>query len=187
MTTEQTLQEMVDVADEQVEDIGASIGSIDDQIADLTEKYNAIEAEVTDVCEANLVDRLTNVKLPYFQGTNPGAYLEYDAGFGDIGYGNTLTGWRIKVAAPPPIPPAPPDPDIILYEYEGVGWDSDPYIIQWVEDWDFSNDYMTKPLGTGGTYGISPMISSLNMGKTLLESNQTKIQDSKSVFSRYIG
>lgn len=186
-TSEQILQEMIDVADEQVMDIGSSIGSIEDQIASLTEKYDAIKESVNDVCNTNLVDRLTNVKLPAFQMTNPGAYLEYDAGFGDIGYGNNLEGWRIKVAAPPPIPPAPPDPDIVLYEYEGVGWDGDTDITTAVEDWDFANDYLTRPLGTSGTYGIAPMISSLNMGKGLLEENQSKIQDSKTVFSRYTG
>lgn len=180
------LRELIGEADTTVEGIVGNVVQIDDIIAEVQEQIDAITEAVTDVCQTDLVDRLTNVKLPAFQATYPGAYLDYDAGFGDLGYGNTLTGWRIMAPAPPPIPPAPPDPDITVYEYGGTGWDSDASLTQWVSDWDFGNDYITKPLTAGSTYGLSPYLSNLQSAKSILESNATKISDSKAVFTRYI-
>jgi hypothetical protein len=95
--------------------------------------------------------------------------------FNVISEGNSITNdWSIKNFL-----------SVIVYQYGGVGWDSDPQIIQLCSDWDFGNDYLTKSLGTGGTYGIRPYGVALNQGKTILTNNRNKINDSITVFEPY--
>jgi len=175
------LRELINEADTTVAGITSNVVQIEEISDELQDQIDAITEAVTTPCQTDLVDRLTNIKLPDIQITEPLAYLDYDAGFGDLGYGNDLQGWRIQVDDPLMI-----DPPTVLYEYEGTGWDSDVSLTQWVQDWDFGNDYITKPLTAGSTYGLSPYLSNLQSAQAILESNATKISDSKAVFARYI-
>jgi hypothetical protein len=181
-----TLREMIGDVDEQVENIVANVSQIDTIINDLQDQIDAVTNAVTDVCQTNVVDQLENIKLPAFQELYAGAYTEYDGTFGDVGYGNSLTGWRIKAPAPLPIPPLPPDPDIVVYEYGGAGWDSDATITKGVGDWDFGNDYLTRPLTSGASYGLIPYQSNLNTAKSMLQANSSKLTNSKTIFADYI-
>lgn len=180
------LRQMIGNVDDTVSGIIGNVSQIAEIISDIQDQVDAITNAVADVCQNDLVDKLENVKLPSFQMTNPGAYMDYDASFGDIGYGNDLAGWRIMAPAPPPIFPAPPNPDIVVYEYGGIGWDSDTTIIEKVGDWNFGNDYLTRPLTSGASYGLLPYQSNLNTAKSMLEANITKLEDSKTIFSRYL-
>lgn len=187
MTTYQnTLKEMIGDVDDTVAGLDNSISQIEDQEDELQEQIDAIKNALTDACQTYLVDRLENVKLPYFQGIDPNAYLEYDPGFGSLGYGNNLTGWRIKAPAPSSSVSISTPEDITLYEFEGSGWDSDENIEKWVSDWDFGNDYLTRPLTTGASYGLIPYKSNLGTARALLLENRDKISDSKDIFGDYI-
>jgi hypothetical protein len=101
-----------------------------------------------------------------------------------------LTDWAVLDATAVPV-----------YEYLGTGWDGDATIIQYQDDWDFGCDYLNHPLGvvpTGpacvmrvaptavASYGIIPNTDALTSAKTILTNNQTKIDDSKATFSRYL-
>lgn len=178
-----TLREMISEVDTTVSNIIGNITQIDTIIDAIQEQIDGITNALTNVCQTNVVDQLTNVKLPTF---GAGAYIDYDGTFGDIGYGNDLAGWRIMIPAPPPIFPLPPDPDIVVYEYGGVGWDGDPTITKGVTDWNFGNDYLTKPLIAGATYGLIPYQTNLNTAKSMLQANITKLTDSKTIFADYI-
>jgi hypothetical protein len=184
------LKEMIDAVDGDVSNITSNISQIDVIITELQEQIDAITNAVTNEDSTALLDYLTDVKLPVWVGTNPTAYLVIDSTYGDIGYGNDLKGWRIEEpAALPPFPlppPVPPDPPVVLYEYGGAGWGpGDVLIIGWVSDWDFGNDYLTRPLTSGASYGLIPYQTNLNSAKTMLQANSTKLTDSKIIFAKY--
>jgi hypothetical protein len=178
-----TLKEMIDNVSSTVSSLIDTISQLDTYIVAIQEQINAITHAVTDVCQAAVEDILTTIKLPTF---GAGAYVEYDSTYGDISYGNDLTGWRILIPAAPPIFPAPPDPDIVVYEYEGVGWDDDPTITKSVSDWDFGNDYLTRLLTTGASYGLMPFQNNLSAAKSMLQENINKLQASETIFTDYI-
>ncbi len=98
----------------------------------------------------------------------------------------------IQSATNPPIPPAPQIttvvvqsggtpiafgpgltviPPVIVYVYNGVGWDSDPAITQEVEAFATGHDQLTHPLGLTGTYGINERLAQLQIGSGLQAAN----------------
>lgn len=72
-----------------------------------------------------------------------------------------------------------------VYVYNGIGWDNDVDIQDRIDEFDFAYDYITNPLGTGGTYGTQAMIASLTDAKGLLTANKNKIVDSETKLARY--
>lgn len=174
MSSADILRDMIDNVDDQTDHIGVNVGQIQDQIDDLQEQYDAIEDGVTDVTTNELTDYLTNTKLPEFQLIVPEAVLEFGPDYNKIEYGNALDDWRIVDASAN-----------ILYEYNGIGWDSDQVIIDLMDEWDFGNDYLTRPLTSGASYGLGPYISNLNTAKGILNENSSKLTDSKTVFERF--
>jgi len=120
----------------------------------------------------------------------------------------SINGWVIQefkfvIPTPPPILPGA-FIWVTIYAYLGVGWDSDAQIIQLQDDWDFGCDYLNHilgiaataenspdcvervALGVQATYGIRPKISSLEIAKDIVTNNQSKIDDSKDVFTRFL-
>jgi len=71
---------------------------------------------------------------------------------------------------------------VVVYSYT-PGDDVD--IDKWVDDYAFSNDYLTRPFLDGATYGIYPNITALTSAKSLLNENKDKIIDSKTYFEDY--
>lgn len=181
-TPQDILRNMISDVPESVAGIDANLGTIQENIDILDEQIDAMQDVILDPVASDLTDYLNNVKLPQFQLIDPTAYLVFGANYNVT----NLTDWAIYVVAPPPIPPAPPAADSVVYEYEGVGWDGDVTITQWVTDWTFTYDYLTHSLGTSGTYGKIPMRSSLNDAKSLLTANKNKLNNSVDVFGRYV-
>ena len=125
-------------------------------------------------------------------------------------YNNTsINGWKIQQyqLIPNPTPPyLPPfiNAWVTIYAYLGVGWDGDTQIIELQDDWDFGCDYLNHLLGIAATeenspgcvervalgvaasYGIDPKIEALESAKTIITNNQSKVDDSKDVFDRYL-
>jgi len=177
-----TLKEMINAADGQAANITANVVQIDVMIDELQDQIEAIINAVTTPAQTNLANQLETVQVPYWDALYPGAYADYDGDFGTIGYGNVLTGWRIQVDDPLGF-----DPPSIVYEYEGAGWTGheDAVIIQAMSDWSFGNDYLTRPLDTGATYGLIPYQASLQTASSILQANSAKVTASKTVFDRY--
>ena len=176
-TATNKLTQMIKDAPDQVAGLGSSIESVQDQIDELNEEL----AGVTSVCnttEADARDLLENTIMVDKGGDS----VLYGPTFGVISFGDAD-------AEPAPIPPGNLTDWAILnvlsvpiYTYFPGDY---PDLDQWVTDFAFSNDYITRPLTEGATYGLSPNISVLGTGKSILQNNQTKIGNSVDVFSRY--
>ena len=53
-------------------------------------------------------------------------------------------------------------------------------------NWDFAHDYIILPMGMTGTYGTQDNIAKLNIGKSLLNANRTKINNSIVILTPFI-
>lgn len=181
MTTQSdTLKTMSEDADTQAEEIDQQIEQLDASIADYNEKIDAVENGQCAVAEDNLTayldgTKLTEIELLYGVPLNIPFSITYGSNYGLIDY---TDGGII-------------DFEIIdstgntMYSYEGVNWDSDATITKLVDEYEFGNDYLTRPLDSGATYGLIPNRDSLLDAKSILENNKQKGQDSKTSFADY--
>lgn len=167
-TASNKLREMINNADQQTEDIDSSVDQIDTQLTELQSQHDAIREGLLDVITSDMTSYLEITKIVEVGGYS----VIYDPDFGE----STVTTFYILDST-----------GGVLYEYEGIGWDSDTQIIDWVDKFDFGYDYLTHPLGITGTYGLNDRITQLNNAKALLGLNKTKITDSKTVFEDYAG
>jgi len=165
------LRSMINSADEEVENIDASIGSIDSQIDELQDEFDAIRNGLMTPAADDLVGYLDSTKIVELEIIHgPGCTLVVGPQYDDI----NITDWIILDSTAIPV-----------YQYLGVGWDSDTIVINFIDTWNFGDDYLYHPLGTTGTYGIQPMIDALNNGKSTLNGNKDTVSDSKTVFEDY--
>lgn len=165
------LREMIDNVEDQVEAIDSSISQIQAQIDELQEQDDAIVDGILDIVDPDLETYLEDVKLLEF----PTGYVYIGGTYGEIGYGNELTDWEIRDSTSH-------NP---IYVYEGVGWDGDTNIIYFVDSWNFGNDYLTRPLDTGASYGIRPYKAALETGKSTLQENKDKLEESETAFEGF--
>lgn len=184
------LRQMRDAVPDQSDALANSIVQIEDQIAELSEEAAALETEITDPNKADAIDLLENTIVI----DKDADYVEYGPTFGTINWSpaGNLTDWEVikLVEQPQPIPPLPPVPPIptVVYTYTPGDY---PDLDEWVDDYAFGNDYLTRPLinsglGSEASYGIYPTIANMNTGKSYLDNNKSKIDASESVLSRYI-
>lgn len=80
----------------------------------------------------------------------------------------------VNVSGAPPINigPVVVTPPVKVYEYLGVGWDSDAAITQEIEAFATGYDHLTHPIGLTGTYGINERKAQLDKGSTLQKANK---------------
>lgn len=177
-----------------VDGLKGSVKQVEAQQGSLTQEKNAIEDAVMNEVANKLRAYLTDVKVPTFvppEYTGP-IRVVFGGSYGDISSAASIIDWQIQeqVPVPGPLPGDPPVPTwMIIYIFEGPGWDGDETIQGYVDDWMFSHDYLNQELGTGtipSTYGINPNISALEGAKEILTNNTNKIKDSKAVFAKYI-
>jgi hypothetical protein len=162
------LREMINSADQQAEDIDNSVSQIDVQLTELQSQHDAIREGMLDVIVSDMTSYLEITKIAEVGGSS----VAYDPDFGE----STVTTFYILDST-----------GGILYEFEGIGWDSDTQIIDWVDKFDFGYDYLVHPLGIDGTYGIDDKITQLQNAKNLLTLNKSKVEDSKAAFEDYAG
>lgn len=165
-TASSKLREMINNADQQAEDIDNSVDQIDTQLTELQSQHDAIREGLLDVITSDMTSYLESIKIVEVGGSS----VVYDPDFGD----STVTTFYILDST-----------GNTLYEYEGIGWDGDTQIIDWVDKFDFGYDYLVHPLGITGTYGLNDRIGQLVNAKALLVLNKTKVVDSKTVFEDY--
>ena len=175
--TNRLTQMIIEVPD-QSEALASSIGSVQAEIGELTLERNAIRDGLCAVAENQARDMIDNTIL----ADRGGDYVTYGTTFGTINYttGN-ITDWEIYQTEITP-PGSSIVPDIVIYTYTPGDY---PNLDQLVDDYAFGNDYITRPLTDGATYGYNPNISSLNDAQDILEENKDKVDDSLDVFSRY--
>jgi hypothetical protein len=166
-----------------VEQMEENIINLEDIQEELTEQANAIEDAVCGVNKSDAIDLLENTVLP----DHPtGDYVYYGPTFGIISFGDAED--------EPPIPPGnlvdwaimktiPLLPDIPVYVYFPGDY---PELDQWVSDYAWGNNYLTKPLDTSGTYGLYENIDQINTGLGVLNANKTVTAAGEDVLSRYL-
>ena len=178
------LREMVSDAETNSENLADQISQIENSRDDTTDEISAVENGMCGVDETDMTAYLTNVKLPEFQVAQPTAVLSFGGTYGDIDYSTgNITDWEIYYMTVPVLPATPVK--VVLYEYNGTGWDSDSDIITLVDHFEFGNDYLTRPLTSGATYGLIPYKSNLNSAIDILTENKDKVDDSISYLEPY--
>jgi hypothetical protein len=182
--SQQKLGQMLKAAPDQSAAIEKSIVSVQDQIDELTDEANAIEGSMTDVAEIDAVAYITTNILPLY----PGGYIVYGPAFGTIAYGpsppkGNISDWAIwKDITPVPPPILPPVPTL-QYPYTPGDY---PDLDKLVADYVFGNDYLTRPLDTGATYGIYPSRTAMIAAKALLQENKDTVDESITKFPDYV-
>jgi hypothetical protein len=167
------LEDMQQDAPDQIEAIESSIEQVQNQIDELDEQITAITDDLCGVAESNLTAYLDGTKLVEFIYLDSDV-VNYGANYGTIDYDDGgITDWRILDST-----------GNVIYSLT-VNWDGDVYIQKLINDYEFGNDYLTRPLTSGATYGLIPSKSALNSAKSLLEENKTQVEDSVNVFEDY--
>lgn len=172
------LTEMIKEVPDLSDALSSSISSVQSEIADITKERDAIKFGVCANAEEQAVDIIENTIL----ADQGGDYVVYGGTFGTINYSSgNITDWEIYQNQVTP-PGSSSLPAVVIYTYTPGDY---PDLDQLVEDYDFGNDYITRPLTSGATYGLSPNISSLQDARDILQENKDKIDDSLDVLSRY--
>ena len=174
------LTTLVKTAPDRVGQIEGSIAQVEGNIEALQKEQAAIQDGVCGITETDAIDILENTILI----DKGGDYVSYGGNFGAINWdplGN-LTDWAIIKLITPPLPAPPVPVPTPIYTYTPGDY---PDLDQWVEDFAFGNDNLTRPPITGATYGIIPRISSLSNAANILNENADKVGDSVAVFNRY--
>lgn len=170
------LQDMIDVAPDLVEGLDNSLSQIQEQIDELTIEINGIKDELCSVAESELVGYLDGTKIPELEIIYGDLELVTGATFGTIGYGTgNITDWQVIDTTT----------GSTIYEYLGVNWDGDPIITKYITDYAFGNDYLTRPVTSGATYGLIPSRTNLYTAKSILTNNKNKISNSITIFADY--
>jgi hypothetical protein len=176
MSSAENLRQMLNNTGSQSDNLASSISQVQDQIDDLTNQIDGVQNGLCTVAQADLVAYLDGTKIPELEilydstGT-----VEYGANFGTINYTTGgITDWQIVDST-----------GGVIYKYLGTNWDSDSMITKWITDYAFGNDYLTRPLTTGATYGIIPAKTNLETAKAILEENKDKIDNSATTFADY--
>jgi hypothetical protein len=179
MSDQQKLASMLSAAPGLSAGVGSSISSVEDIISDLTEQSSAIQGSITDVAETQARDIIDNTILI----DKGGDYITYGGTFGTIDYttGN-ITDWQVIKLVPPVFPDLVPTPTTI-YTYTPGDY---PDLDELVSDYAFGNNYLTRPLTSGATYGILPNIFSLGTAKSILEENKSILDQSVTIFAKYV-
>ena len=180
-----TLQDMLDDAPDKVDSTQSSLDQINAQILDISEQIESLESGICNNISSDstgelalYLDATKVIELEIQYGGTYGTpfSVEYGTNYGQIDYEHGgVTDFRVVDST-----------GNSVYEYLGALWDNDPIITAFVEDYAFANDYLTRPLTSGATYGLKPTRTALLTAKSILEENKALYEDSEDVLSRYV-
>ena len=111
------LQEMLDVADQEISNIDNSLSQLQSQIDELQSQIDAITDGMLDVINIDMTT-LLEAKMIEFDGSS----IEYPGDFGI----STVSDFKILDST-----------GNIVYEYEGINWDDDPDIQDDIDKFNF--------------------------------------------------
>lgn len=170
-----SLQDMLNDSPDQIDAIDSNKDQIQDQIDELDEEITSVTDELCTVVANNLATYLDSTKvieLTYIDATA----VVYNSDYGDIEYElDSIEHWSIVDST-----------GNVVYQYEGINWDSDSIIQKYIDDFNFGNDYLTRPLTSGATYGLIPNKTALETAKSILTENKNKVSNSQEVFGDYV-
>lgn len=176
MATSDILREMINVGPQQVEDIQSSIGQIDSQIDDLNTQIDGVQNGMCVIAELALTDYLENTKIAELEpiyGGGPYSVI-YGPDYGTINYttGGITDFVIVDVTSVP------------VYSLL-LNWDADATITKLIDDYEFGNDYLTRPITSGATYGLIPARDNMLAAKSLLQENSDQIESSITTLEDY--
>jgi len=181
MAASDVLRQMINVSDDQVADIESSIDQINELILDTQTQIDGLQDGMCGVDETSMTIYLQDVKLPEIEalygipGVNTPFSVDYGPDYGTINYvSGGIDDWAIVDST-----------GNTMYKYLGTNWDNDITAAGFITDYDFANDYLTRPLTSGASYGLKPYKSNLISAKSLLTQNKNKIAASKTVLEDY--
>jgi hypothetical protein len=64
----------------------------------------------------------------------------------------------------------------VIYEFEGIGWDSDPIIIDLNNKWNWTSTYLYQPVGLSGTFGLVSKKDQLTTSIGVNNANKAQIE-----------
>lgn len=173
-TPQEILGQMIAVADEQTANLQTSIDQVQDQIDEYLDEIDGVENGLCGVAETDLTGYLDSTKvieLSYLDAD----HVDYGPNYGNIDYTDGgITDFSIIDTT-----------GNIIYKYLGINWDGDTIITKLITDFAFGNDYITRPLTSGATYGLQPNVDALTDAKSILIQNKNKISNSKTIFEDY--
>jgi len=177
MSASDILRQMLNNAPDESTEISSSISQIQDQIDDLTDQIDGVQNGLCAVAQSELVAYLDGTKVPELEaiyGDTPYS-VSYGGTFGTIDYSTgNITDWQVLDST-----------GGVVYQYSGTHWDSDPYITERITNYTFGNDYLTRPLTSGATYGLIPAKTNLQTAKAILQENKDKIDNSENILKNY--
>lgn len=180
MSSSDTLRQMINSAPEQINNINSSISQIDAQIDDLNTQIDGVQNGMCGAAESNLTDYLDNTKLAEIEAlygtplTIPFS-VDYGSEYGTIDYTTGgISDFRIIDTT-----------GNVEYEYLATNWDSDATIVKLIGDYEFGNDYLTRPLTSGASYGLIPSRDNLIFAKSILQENLDEITASQTALEDY--
>ena len=156
-------------APDQVGQIEASISQVENQIDALTKEKEAIDLGMCKPAQADATDFLETTVIG-----DKGGYMYYGPTYGTISWSplGNLTDWEVRDSTS----------HVPIYTYTPGDY---TVLDGLVEDYEFGNDYLTRPPITGASYGIIPKISSLTSAANILNENADKVAESVGVFNKY--
>jgi len=201
-TPDPKLSEMINDAPVQEAAAEQQIEQLDESIEDLQEKRDSMADNICGKTEDDLRTYLQGSKLAEIQALYPAnppvppilplnlppyygdVYVVFGGTYGSINYttGN-ITDWQFLQDT---ILPTPPD-TLVRYVYTPPpGPGDDPVIDDNQADFDFANDYITRPLDSGASYGLDGLIAAYGTGKSITAENKAKVEASSDVLKRYL-
>lgn len=172
------LREMINDAPDQSDNLANNISQITDIRDDIQEQIDAVNTGMCSVAETDARNIINNTIL----ADKGGDYVTYGGTFGTIGYGTgNITDWEMyQVQSVPPGSSA--IPDVLIYTYTPGDY---PDLDALVADYAFGNDYLTRPLTSGATYGLIPYRDNLDDAIDILNENKDKVDDSVTYLEDY--
>lgn len=164
------LRQMITAVPDQIQAIGNSISQIESQVDEIAEEISAIIDGACTPAESTAIIIIENIILPDKVGDD----VEYGATFGVVNINwspaGNLTDWDIMKDSS------------AIYSYTPGDY---PDLDTLVDDFDFNNDYLTKPITDGASYGLEPSKANLEYAQSILLENQNKIAASIDVLNKY--
>jgi len=176
MSDSTVIQQMIDDVEGQLEAVTNGITQIEAQIAEFNDEITALE-NTCDVIRDEMTAYLDGTKLAEIRILyDATAGVVYGINYGVVDYTTgVITDWFIGQN------PAP-----ISYSYvPPINWDGDAYIISLAADWAWMNDYLTRPLDSGATYGLIPNRDALVGALAILEEDKLKLEQSVTELAPY--
>lgn len=170
---EDVIAELDNTIDAEIQEIKNRIISLRQQITDLDNQINAFKVCILFPCSTKLTNILIE-KAKKLQGVKL-IKVNFGSAYNKIEFGAWLDDWKII-----------DDEENILYQYNGPGWDKDPEIKKLMTRWEIANDYLTRPMSTGASYGLIPYKHTLEDSIHMLSENLDKLEEMKGLYKDFL-